>query len=124
MTERDIFIAALQKQDPAQRQAYLDEACAQQPELRKQVENLLRLHEGAGSFLDKPAAEAPPTGPALEAAEQASSGEAPGAIVGPYKLLEQIGEGGMGTVWMAEQTEPIQRRVAVKVIKAGMDSKQ
>ena len=58
MTERDIFIAALQKDDPAQRQAYLDEACAGQPVLREQVEGLLRLHENAGSFLEQPAAEA------------------------------------------------------------------
>src|SRR5262249_40590032 len=50
--------------------------------------------------------------------------EQPGTVIGPYKLLEQIGEGGMGTVWMAEQTEPIHRRVAIKVIKAGMDSRQ
>src|SRR5262249_48316803 len=120
MSERDIFIAALQQDDPAQRQAYLDEACAGQPDLRMQVEHLLRLYEGAGSFLEKPAA----TGPLQEAAEQASSAEASGALIGPYKLLEQIGEGGMGTVWMAEQKEPIHRRVAVKVIKARMDSPQ
>jgi serine/threonine protein kinase len=99
MTERDIFIAALQKQDPPQRQAYLDEACARQPELRRQVEHLLRLHAGAGSL-------------------------AAGAVIGPYKLIEQIGEGGMGTVWMAQQTEPVKRLVAVKLIKAGMDSRQ
>jgi eukaryotic-like serine/threonine-protein kinase len=124
MTERDVFIAALQKKDPAQRQAYLDEACAGQPELRTQVENLLRLHEGAGSFLEKAAAEAPATGAFQEAAEPASSCAAPGTLIGPYKLLEQIGEGGMGTVWMAQQTEPLKRLVAVKLIKAGMDSKQ
>src|SRR5262249_3581686 len=108
MTERDIFIAALQKEDPAHRPAYLDEACARQPHWRRQVEGLLRLHEGAGSFLEKPAAESPATGAIQEAAEPASSPEAPGALIGPYKLLEQIGEGGMGTVWMAEQQEPIQ----------------
>src|SRR5437867_3948678 len=62
MTERDIFIAALQKEDPAERQAYLDEACACQPQLRQQVENLLRLHENAGSFLASPAAESADTG--------------------------------------------------------------
>src|SRR5438034_5438542 len=123
MTERDIFIAALQKEDPAQRHAYLDEACARQPELRLQVENLLRLHEGAGSFLEKPAAESAATG-ALPNAAQASPPEAPGAIIGPYKLLQQIGEGGMGTVYMAEQTHPVQRKVALKVIKSGMDSRQ
>src|SRR5438874_7094898 len=124
MTERDIFIAALQEGDPARRQAYLDEACARQPELRRQVEQLLRLHEGAGSFLEKPAAESAATGAFPDAAEPASSPEAPGALIGPYMLLEQIGEGGMGTVWMAQQTEPVKRLVAVKFIKAGMDSKQ
>ena len=124
MTERDIFIAALQKEDPAERQAYLDEACARQPELRQQVEQLLRLNEGAASFLEKPAAESMATAAFPAAAEQTSSCEIPGTVIGPYKLVEQIGEGGMGTVWMAEQKEPIQRRVAVKVIKAGMDSKQ
>src|SRR5438094_4034422 len=103
MSERDIFIAALQQEDPAERQAYLDEACARRPELRQQVENLLRLHEGAGSFLDRPAAEAAATGAFQEVAAPASSGEAPGALIGPYKLLEQVGEGGMGTVWMAQQ---------------------
>src|SRR6516225_8096501 len=107
MTERDVFIAALQQDDPAQRRAYLDAACAGRPDLRRQVEQLLRLHEGAGSFLEQPAAEAPATGPLQEAAEQTSPGEAPGARIGPYKLLEQIGEGGMGTVWMAQQTEPV-----------------
>src|SRR5438128_12816 len=124
MTERDIFIAALQKEDPAERQAYLDEACPRQPELRQQVEHLLRLHEGAGSFLEKAAAKAAATGAFQDAAEQASSPEAPGALIGPYKLIEQIGEGGMGTVWMAQQTEPVKRLVAVKLIKAGMDSRQ
>src|SRR5260221_1802869 len=124
MSERDIFIAALQQQDPAQRQAYLDDACAGQPELRQQVEDLLRLHEGAGSFLERPAAGSPATGALQDAPEEMSSPEAPGAIIGPYKLIEQIGEGGMGTVWMAQQTEPIRRLVAVKLIKAGMDSRQ
>src|SRR5438046_5426577 len=123
MTERDIFIAALQKEDPAERQAFLDDACAGQPELRLQVENLLRLHEGAGSFLEKPAAESAATG-ALPNAAQASPPEAPGTIIGPYKLLQQIGEGGMGIVFMAEQTHPVQRKVALKIIKPGMDSRQ
>src|SRR5438132_7262422 len=124
MTERDIFIAALQKEDPADRRAYLDESCARQPELRRQVEHLLRLHEGAGSFLEEPAAEPAASAAISAAAEHAPSGEAPGAVIGPYKLIEQIGEGGMGTVWMAQQTEPVKRLVAVKLIKAGMDSRQ
>src|SRR5438874_3209807 len=98
MTERDMFIAALQREDPAQRRAYLDEACARRPELRQQVEHLLRLHEGAGSFLEEPAADSAATGAFPGAAEPASSPEAPGALIGPYKLLQPIGEGGMGTV--------------------------
>ncbi|MFO0967576.1 MAG: serine/threonine-protein kinase [Gemmataceae bacterium] len=124
MTERDIFIAALQKEDAAERQAYLAEACAGQPDLRRHVDNLLRLHEGAGSFLERPAADAAPTGAFPDAAATAPSLETPGVLIGPYKLLEQIGEGGMGTVWMAQQTEPVKRLVALKLIKAGMDSKQ
>src|SRR5690242_5975138 len=99
MTERDVFIAALQKEDPAERRACLDEACAGRPELRGQVEHLLRLHEGAGSFLEQPAAESAATGAFQDAAEQASSPEAPDTVVGPYKLLEQIGEGGFGVVF-------------------------
>src|SRR5436309_2009201 len=124
MTERDIFIAALQQEDPAQRQAYLDEACAGQPDLRRQVEDLLRLHDGAGSFLENPAADSGATGAQPDAAEPAVSGEAPGAFIGPYKLIEPIGEGGMGTVWLAQQTAPVKRLVALKLIKAGMDSRQ
>ena len=124
MTERDIFIAALQKDDLAQRQAYLEEACTQQPELREQVENLLRLYESAGSFLQKPAAASAATGAFQGAVDSTSSPEAPGTIIGPYKLLQQIGEGGMGVVYMAEQTEPVRRKVALKIIKPGMDTRE
>ncbi len=124
MTERDIFIAALQKEVTAERQAYLDEACARQPELRQPVEHLLRLHEGAGSFLEKPAAKSAATGAFQDAAEQASSDEAPGALIGRYKLIEQIGEGGFGVVFLAEQQQPVRRKVALKIIKPGMDTRQ
>src|SRR6516162_3117154 len=108
MIERDIFIAALQKEDPVQRQAYLDEVCAGKPDLRKQVENLLRLYEGAGSFLQKPALESTTAGrPSNHAAEATLNrpglAEGPGAQIGPYKLIEQLGEGGFGVVFMAEQ---------------------
>src|SRR5437899_1190429 len=123
MSERDIFIAALQQEDPAERRAYLDEACAGRPELRTEVENLLRLYEGAGSFLENPAVDSAATG-GFENPTEAASGETPGAMIGPYKLLQEIGEGGMGTVWLARQTEPLKRLVAVKLIKAGMDSRQ
>src|SRR5262249_28694910 len=88
-------------------------------ELRRRIEALLQAHDDAGGFLQNPG-----TSPNPGATIGQSPHEALGAAIGPYKLLEKIGEGGMGTVWMAEQKEPIQRRVAVKVIKAGMDSKQ
>src|SRR5262245_27546608 len=115
---KEIFLAAVEKPDPAERDAYLQEACGQDEELRRQVDALLGKHAQAGSFLESPS-----PSPAATVNEVPVS-EGPGAVIGPYKLLESIGEGGMGTVWMAEQKEPIQRRVAVKVIKAGMDSKQ
>jgi serine/threonine protein kinase/Flp pilus assembly protein TadD len=129
MSERDIFIAALQKDDPAERQAYLGEACAGQPVLREQVEGLLRLHENAGSFLEQPAAAAGATrdhaaGGWLDPAATPPAGEGPGSRIGPYKLLQRIGEGGFGVVYMAEQQEPVRRKVALKVLKPGMDSAQ
>jgi serine/threonine protein kinase len=125
MSERDIFIAALEKEDLAQRQAYLDEACAGQPGLREQVEGLLRLQENAGSFLEGRAVpEATGVFTPSPGDEAAGSLELPGAQVGPYKLLEQIGEGGFGMVFMAEQHEPLRRKVALKVLKPGMDSGQ
>src|SRR5262249_24057371 len=123
MRERDIFIEALQKANPAERSAYLDAACAGDDRLRQCVLNLLAEHEKNESFfLDAPAPL--PARPVISTTIDQSLTATRGTVIGPYKLLEQIGEGGMGTVWMAEQKEPIQRRVAVKVIKAGMDSKQ
>jgi len=129
MSERDIFIAALQKDDAAERRAYLDEACAGQPVLREQVEGLLRLHDNAGSFLEQPAAQAGATsdvatGQRIDLANLPRLTEGPGTRIGPYKLLQQIGEGGMGVVYMAEQEEPVRRKVALKIIKPGMDSRQ
>jgi tetratricopeptide (TPR) repeat protein/serine/threonine protein kinase len=130
MTERDLFIAALQKDDPADRQAFLDGACAGQPVLREQVEELLRLHENAETFLQQPARAEGDTsdhlgpGRSIDPTGPPHPGEGPGTLIGPYRLMEQIGEGGMGLVFVAEQQQPVRRKVALKVIKPGMDSKQ
>jgi serine/threonine protein kinase len=118
MTEQDIFAQALKQADPAQRSAWLDEVCEGRPDLRQRVNVLLKAHERAGGFLESPAA-AP-----LATSDFSPITERPGTLIGPYKLLQQLGEGGMGTVWVAEQERPVKRRVALKVIKAGMDSAQ
>jgi serine/threonine protein kinase len=132
MAERDIFVAALERDDPAERDAYLAQACGGDADLRLRVERLLRLHANAGSFLEQPAVAPgetldPPGEPKqvdLERTrdEPSPHGEGLGASIGPYKLIQKLGEGGMGVVWVAEQTVPVKRRVALKVIKPGMDS--
>src|SRR5262245_46673423 len=116
--ERTVFERSLDFAPGAEREAYLDDACAGRPELRSEVDALLKAHEKAGSFLDGPAYNGNRTIDAEPIAER------PGTFVGPYKLLEQIGEGGFGVVFMAEQERPVRRRVAVKVIKPGMDTRQ
>jgi WD40 repeat protein/serine/threonine protein kinase/Flp pilus assembly protein TadD len=118
MKEEDIFHEALARGRPEERAAYLDQACAGDLALRGSVEALLRASVGASGFL-----EAPAPAPAATVVERPAK-ECPGARIGPYKLLGQLGEGGMGTVWMAQQTEPVKRLVAVKLIKAGLDSRQ
>jgi hypothetical protein len=137
MSERDIFIAALQKADPAERSAYLEQACGQDNALRRRVELLLHVYDQAGSFLQGPAPNLAGTadaGPGSSREEESANhseiavpdasgiSDGPGSRIGPYKLLQKLGEGGMGTVWVGEQTEPVKRRVALKVIKPGMDS--
>src|ERR1051325_10466494 len=127
MTERQIFVAALNFADAGARAAFLDDACAADLAMRTRIEELLREQADLGSFLERPAEPMPHTGafesdPAADAALEPQEG--PGSIVGRYKLLQQIGEGGMGTVFLAQQTHPVQRKVALKVIKAGMDSGQ
>jgi serine/threonine protein kinase/tetratricopeptide (TPR) repeat protein len=117
-----IFLEAVEKHAPDQWPAFLDRACAGRPDLRCRVEVLLQAHREAGTG-HHPAGEGAAPGPAATA-EELPALEQPGTVIGPYRLMEQIGEGGMGTVWMAEQTEPIRRRVAVKVVKEGMDSRQ
>src|SRR5579863_7497554 len=114
----DIFFAALEKSTPADRAAYLDVACGEDGNLRQRVERLLAAHPQIGSFLD-------PVGRAFDpTAVYQGTPELTGQVVaGRYKLLERIGEGGMGEVWVADQLEPIHRRVALKLIKPGMDSR-
>src|SRR5207249_7320303 len=92
----------------------------------RRVEALLAAFGQAGSFLQLPAADPRATSDVSPpgASRARNPAECPDAIIGPYKLLQQIGEGGMGTVWMAQQTEPVKRVVALKLIKAGMDSSQ
>jgi len=106
-----IFEAALEKGSEPERAAYLDGACGVDADLRGRVETLLRAHSAAGGFL-----QATVTPGALH--------EGPGTTIGRYKLLQQIGEGGFGVVYMAEQVEPVRRKVALKIIKLGMDTKQ
>ncbi len=118
MTDRDLFIAALNLDDLAERQAYLQDACGDDSAARQRVEALFKVYENAGSFL-----ESPPASP-TSSMTSSSPTESSGAVIGPYKLLQPIGEGGMGTVYMAEQTQPVRRTVALKLIKAGMDSRQ
>jgi tetratricopeptide (TPR) repeat protein/serine/threonine protein kinase len=114
---KSIFGRALEITSPAEREAYLARACGGDPRLRAEVESLLQAGQAAGGFF---ADLRPPPGLTIDQ----SGSERPGGVIGSYKLLEQIGEGGMGTVWMAQQTEPVRRLVAVKLIKAGMDSRQ
>jgi serine/threonine protein kinase/tetratricopeptide (TPR) repeat protein len=117
MQEQSLFIAALEIDDPAERAAFLDRACASDPALRQRIERLLERHQESGSFLDSP-------GPELETTINEPGRERPGTVVGPYKLLEQIGEGGMGLVFVAEQSHPVRRQVALKLVKPGMDTRQ
>src|SRR5262245_56871465 len=115
--EQSIFLHAIGLATPADRAAYLDEACRDNPQLRAELDALLAAHDRLGGA-------APPSIQPEATGAFTPPTEAAVAMIGPYKLLELIGEGGMGTVWMAQQTEPVKRLVAVKLIKSGMDSKQ
>jgi WD40 repeat protein/serine/threonine protein kinase len=116
--ERELFLAALEKSSPGERAAFLDGACGKDAPLRARLESLLR-HHSEDRFLEDPVAdlkEIPLPEPL--------AGEDLGMVIGRYKLLQKIGEGGMGVVYMAQQEEPVRRRVALKIIKLGMDTKQ
>jgi serine/threonine protein kinase len=110
-----VFAEAIQIASPQERATYLEAACAGDPEQRRLLEKLVTDHFRAGDFLECPV---------VSAAVTEGFCEQPGTMIGPYKLLEQIGEGGMGLVYVAEQQHPIRRRVALKIIKPGMDSRQ
>src|SRR5262249_23035839 len=114
-----IFCTAIELESPEARATFLEQICAGDAELKARVEKLLGAHFRAGSFL-----EAPAVARTVDMPAEPPIAATPGTQIGPYKLLQQIGEGGMGTVYMAEQIQPVQRKVALKVIKAGMDSRQ
>ncbi len=130
---KQVFAAAADIEPGPDRDAYLDRACEGAPGLRGQVAMLLRAHDDAGAFLDsspgpgrtgEDADDFAPRSTADDLLHRPILLEGPGSVVGPYKLLQRIGEGGMGTVFMAEQERPIRRKVALKVIKPGMDTAQ
>jgi serine/threonine protein kinase len=116
MTEREIFLEALEIATPEARAAYLEGACGGDVALHRKVEELLKEHFSNDSLM---------AGPAVHGGRiEVESQQVPAPMLDRYKLLEKIGEGGFGEVWMAEQGEPVKRRVAVKIIKPGMDSRQ
>jgi serine/threonine protein kinase/tetratricopeptide (TPR) repeat protein len=132
--EREIFNAALELATPVERAAFLDRECGVDAALRVRVEELLKASDAAGGFLGDErdparrggAGKISPTGAAVSSHESDADApiqEGPGARIGRYKLLEKIGEGGFGAVYMAEQEEPVRRRVALKIIKLGMDTR-
>ena len=116
MSESGIFKAAV-KLPPEQRAGYLDQACASNAALRREIDSLLRVHDVSGSFLQDQSYRRQLT------ADYEPITERPGATIGPYKLMEQIGEGGFGLVFVAEQQHPMRRKVALKIIKPGMGSR-
>jgi serine/threonine protein kinase/Tfp pilus assembly protein PilF len=121
-----VFCAAIEIGSAEERAAYIARACGDDQDLRRRVEALVAAHFRAGSFLESPAAGAGATRAfaARETAPAAVPQQAAGAVFGPYRLVRQIGEGGMGAVWMAEQAQPVQRTVALKLVKPGLDSGQ
>jgi serine/threonine protein kinase/predicted negative regulator of RcsB-dependent stress response len=120
--EEAIFDGALQL-PPDKRAAYAEAACGSDQELLRRVRVLLESHDKAGKFLDSPLPPAPPAGPQGTIVVAPPPSEKPGDVIGRYKIRENLGEGGCGVVYVAEQSEPVRRRVALKVIKLGMDTR-
>lgn len=117
INEASLFQAALSQPTAEEQKAYLEAACAGDPELLDRIENLLRLHHDGSGLLDVPP-------PGFEATMMMPETESEGMTIGNYKLMEQIGEGGMGLVFVAQQERPMVRKVALKIIKPGMDTKE
>ena len=114
MNEQEIYIEAMSRKDPVDRSRFLDDACGDDDVLRNRLEKLIRRSKQVGSFLEHP------PHPLAAVGEIPIVAEGPGTKIGPYKIREQIGEGGMGAVYVADQSEPVRRKVALKIIKAGM----
>jgi tetratricopeptide (TPR) repeat protein len=113
-----LFSAALERRSGAERTSFLDAACSQDAACRSHVERLLRIQERLGSFLEVPAVETDAT------VQSPVPNEVMGTMIGRYKILEEIGEGGFGVVYLAQQEEPVRRRVALKILKLGMDTRE
>ena len=125
----EIFNAARQIDDQLERASYLDKACGKDATLRARVDALLLALDEAGSFLEINTRTSAPSDEVTTSAPNDTTQPKPqsaqlGTLIGRYKLLQPIGEGGFGSVYMAEQQEPVRRRVALKIIKLGMDTKQ
>ncbi|MBL8819830.1 MAG: protein kinase [Planctomyces sp.] len=113
----DVFCTAIEIASATERQAWLEQVCGNDTEFRRRVDRLLQAHDRGGSIVDAPAH-------AVATTFMQPAADCIGTQIGPYKLLQKIGEGGMGIVYMAEQTTPIARKVALKLIKPGMDSRE
>ena len=118
MKEQEIFTGALELNEPTARDAYVKGACGHNVELYQRINQLLKEHEAKDSLLSQP-----PIENLVTLSDQNAPTEEFGSMIGPYKLLQKIGEGGMGVVYMAEQEKPMHRKVALKIIKLGMDTK-
>ncbi len=116
--QKSIFFRAVEISQPDERDAYLQEECGDNEALRAEIDALLKAHHQANDLLNGPHNSSPVTLDVPEITEQL------GSQIGPYRLLQKLGEGGMGVVYMAEQKKPVERRVALKIIKPGMDSRQ